>query len=232
MKLGCVVDLSHTIIPGEEEYRLELDTRLVDEWEQFAKYPRAHDSWYVISEVKMNTHTGTHVEFPYHHVRDGLDAATFPLENLVGQGIVIDVSDWGHGQEIPLEDLKCLADNKIQQGDIVYFYTGCDKYYRTEKQHHRPWFSTNAVKWLVEEIGIKVMGIDASGIEPRKPDGNPYEGQPNHETLLKAGIPLVEYMTNLMPLINMHFMTFILPIKIKGAEAFPARIIAIMPEGE
>jgi len=232
MKLGRIIDLSHTIIPGEEEYRLELDTRLVDEWEQFAKYPRICDSWYVISEVMMSIHTGTHVEFPFHHVKDGLDAATFPLENLVGLGVVIDVSNWGNGQEISLEGLKRVAESKIQPGDIVYFYTGCDIYYHTEKQHRRPWFSTEAVEWLVEEAGIKVMGVDASGIEPRKPDGSPYEGQPNHESLLEAGIPIVEYMTNLESLIDNRFLTFILPVKIAGAEALPVRIIAVMPEGK
>jgi arylformamidase len=74
------------------------------------------------------------------------------------------------------------------------------------------------------------MGIDASGIEPRSPNGAPYPGQPNHEALLRAGIPLIEYMTNLEPLINKRFLTFVLPLKVTGAEAFPVRVIAVEEE--
>ena len=88
MNLKHVFDLSHTLLPGREEYRLEIDTRQVDKWAQFSKYPRIDDSWYIVSEVTLNTHTGTHIEFPYHHVKDGQDAATFPLEHLFGPGMV------------------------------------------------------------------------------------------------------------------------------------------------
>jgi arylformamidase len=230
MNLKHVFDLSHTLMPGREEYRLEIDTRLVDKWEQFAKYPRIGDSWYIVSEVTLNTHTGTHVEFPYHHVKDGQDAATFPLEHLFGPGAAVDVSEWGDGQEISLDGLKRVAGGRIQPGDILYCYTGCDRFYRTEYQHRRPSFSTESIAWLIREAKIKIMGIDASGIEPRSPNGAPYPGQPNHEALLQAGIPLIEYMTNLEPLINKRFLTFVLPLKVTGAEAFPVRVIAVEEE--
>jgi len=230
MMLGRVVDLSHTLMPGREEYRLEIDTRSAEKWEQFSKYPRIGDSWYVISEVTLSTHSGTHIEFPYHHVKDGQDAATFPLENLVGPGVVVDVSGWGDGQEITLEDLKRAAGGRIQPSDILYCYTGCHRFYRTENRHRRPWFSTEAIKWLIREAKIKILGVDASGIEPRSADGSPYPGQPNHEALLQAGVPLIEYMTNLEMLINKRFLTFVLPLKLAGAEAFPVRVIAMEAE--
>ena len=99
--------------------------------------------------------------------------------------------------------------------------------YRTSRQHERPFFTPDAIEWLVHGLQTKVLGIDASGIEPRNADGSPYPGQPNHETLLRAGVPLVEYMTNLIPLVNRRFYTFILPVKVAGAEAFPVRVIAV-----
>ena len=73
--------------------------------------------------------------------------------------------------------------------------------------------------------------MDTSGIEIRNPDGSPSYGQPNHEALLGAGIPLLEYLTNLKDLIGKRFMTYILPVKVAGAEAFPVRVIAV-EEGE
>lgn len=230
MKLGRVIDLSHTIIPAREEYRMEINTRFTEQWEQFSKYEREDDDWYIISEVTMNTHVGTHIEFPYHHVKDGQDVATFPLENLIGEAIVLDISAWReNNSKITLEDLKQVAAGRIRPGDIVYFYTGNDEYYGTERQHHRPWFTTDSIEWLAHEAKIRVMGVDTSGHEVRLPD---VKGQPNHKVLLRAGIPLVEYLTNLKLLVNKRFLTFILPLKIVGAEAFPVRVIGLAPEEE
>jgi arylformamidase len=224
-KLGRIVDLSHTLIPADEEYRLEIDTRPTEKWETFSKYQRLPGHWYVLSEVHMSTHVGTHIELPYHHDEHGKDAATFPLEDLIGEAIVIDISRWGHNERIPAEDLKQICGDRIHKGDIVYFYTGLDKFY-PERRHDRPWFETSGIEWLAAQ-GIKVMGVDTSGIEVRNPDGSASVGQPNHEALLGAGIALVEFLTHLEEFLNKRFYTFILPIKLQGAEAFPARIIGM-----
>ena len=230
MKTQRIHDLSHIIIPGREEYRLDIDTRQTEEWEQFSQYRRQEGHWYAISEVTFNTHVGTHIEFPYHHYEKGLDAASYPLENLIGPGLVLDISQWGHNERIPLDEFKKVAADRIQPGDILYLFTGFDRYYRTEKQHYRPWFATEVIEWLVTQK-IKVLGVDTSGIEIRNPDGSASFGQPNHEVLLGAGIALVEYLANLAPVLNKRFTTYILPVKLKGAEAFPCRIIAV-EEGE
>ena len=226
MKSLRITDLSHTILPGNEEYRLEIDTRPTEQWEQFAKYQREPDHWYILSEVCFSTHVGTHIEFPYHHCQDGLDAARFPLERLVGEATVLDISRWGNNQRIALEDLQGLVGGSIRTGDIVFFYTGFDRYYHTEKQHYRPWFTTESIQWLVS-TGLHVLGTDTSGIEIRNEDGSPANRQPNHETLLGAGIPLVEYLANLGGLIGKRFMAYILPVKLAGAEAFPVRVVAV-----
>jgi arylformamidase len=79
---------------------------------------------------------------------------------------------------------------------------------------------------MVHDRKIKVMGVDTSGHEVRSEDGSPFYGQPNHEALLGAGVPLVEYLTNLHLLLDRRFVAFMLPVKIVGAEAFPVRVIA------
>jgi arylformamidase len=185
------------------------------------------DAWYLISEVTMNTHVGTHVELPYHHCRDGQDASTFPVAKLVGDAVVVDISTYGHNARIDLDGLRLCAGDLLHPGDIAFFYTGFDRYYRTSQQHDRPWFTTEAIGWLAEEVKIKVMGVDTSGIEVRNPDGSPFAGQPNHERLLCAGIPLVEYLANLQEFLNRRFTAFVLPVKVAGLEAFPVRVIGI-----
>lgn len=222
-----IVDLSHTLIPGREEYRLEVDTRFTEQWPQFMQYRRVDDAWYLISEVTFNTHVGTHVELPYHHCREGADAATFPLEKLIGDAVVIDISAYGHNDRIDLPGLQERCAGRLRNGDIAFFYTGLDVCYRTEQQHNRPWFAPEAIEWLAQTVQIKVMGVDTSGIEVRNPDGSAFHGQPNHERLLCAGIPLVEFLANLGELVNKRFTAFILPVKIVKLEAFPVRVVGI-----
>jgi arylformamidase len=175
----------------------------------------------------MNTHVGTHIEFPFHHFKDGQDASEYPLDRLIGDAVVVDISAWGHNEMIKLESLKRKCAGLVRRGDIAYFYTGSDHCYRTERQHDRPWFETAAIEWLAEEMQVRVMGVDTSGIEIRNPDGSASLGQPNHEVLLGAGAALVEYMANLDAFLNQRFTTFILPVKIKGIESFPVRVIGI-----
>ena len=226
------VDLSHVSNPAREEYRMELETRFTEEWPQFRKYKRLDDAWYIISEIVMNTHCGTHIEFPYHHVKDGQDAAEYPLSQLIGEGVVIDISGWrSNNSKITLPELKAVAADLIRPGDMVFFYTGNDAYYYSDQQHDRPWFTTECIAWLAEEAGIKLMGVDTSGHEVRSEDGARQPGQPNHELLLDAGIALIEYLTNLDQLLGKRFVAFVLPVKIKGAEAFPVRVVAFESQG-
>ena len=229
--ISKAIELSHVSVPAQEEYRMELDTRFTEAWPQFHKYQRLDDAWYIISEITMNTHCGTHIEFPYHHVKDGQDAADYPLSQLIGEGVVIDISPWrANNSKITLPELKSAAANKIQAGDMVFFYTGNDAYYYSDQQHDRPWFTTDCIDWLAHDIGITLMGVDTSGHEVRSEDGAPQPGQPNHELLLGAGIALVEYLTNLERLLNGRFLAFVLPVRIKGAEAFPVRVVAFPQE--
>ncbi len=227
MKVQKMYELSHRVDADREEYRLEVDSRQVEGWEQFEKYPRLPEAQYLISEVTLCTHIGTHIELPFHHDAHGLDAADFPVEKLVGETVVLDVSKYGNNEEIPLDELKRIAGDQIQPDDIVFFYTGLDKNYYSERQHDRPYFATDAISWLIEDARIKLMGVDTSGHEIRHQDSTPVIGQPNHELLLGAGIPLIEYLTNLKPLLGKRTWTFTLPVRIIGLEAFPARVIAI-----
>jgi arylformamidase len=227
MKIKKIYELSHQIDPEKEEYRLEVDSRQVEGWPQFTKYPRRPEDQYLISEVTFCTHIGTHVELPMHHDKHGQDASDFPTEKLIGETIVLDISRYANNEEISLVDLKRIANGRIKQNDIVFFYTGLDKNYYTLKQHERPYFATEAIHWLAYDAQIKLMGVDTSGHEVREKDSTPVIGQPNHELLLGAGVALIEYLTNLKLLLDKRIWTFTLPVRIMGLESFPVRVIGI-----
>lgn len=231
--LSHPIDLSHISHPGREEYLLEVDLRQVEEWPTFREYKRLPGTQYAISEIHLNAHTGTHVETPLHAVAGGTDVADFPTAGLVGEGVVIDISRWRENNaKITLPDLKAACGDRIRPGDMAFFYTGNDEFYYTPQRHQRPWFTTECITWLVREARIRVMGVDTSGHEIRNEDGSKHLGQPNHEALLGAGVPLIEYLANLDLLLDRRFATFVLPARIAGAEAFPVRVVAFELAGE
>ena len=90
---------------------------------------------------------------------------------MVGDAVVVDISAYGHNACIDLPGLQACAGDLLRAGDIAFFYTGFDRFYRTERQHDRPWFTTEAIGWLAEEfIAVTsfdgVTAIQASGLPP------------------------------------------------------------------
>jgi arylformamidase len=224
MRIDAIVDISHTIVPEREEYGCSVEVRNIEE--VMPKYRRAPDAWYVIGKVTMNNHCGTHVEAPFHHVKDGMDIASLPLDKLIGPAACIDVSDFGSNQEITLEAIRART-GPLQGGDAAVFDCGVAENYGTPRAHDRPWFAPEAIRWLVDEMKVWSVGTDATGVEVRTAAGGSTGQQPNHEYLLGHGVPLIESLTNLQGLHGQRFTLMVLPVKIRGAESFPARVIAV-----
>lgn len=215
------MELSHVVVPGEEEFTLELKTFNVEEL--MPRIKRRSDVWYILQEVRMNTHVGTHIEFPFHHRRDGKTAAEYPLERLIGDAVVLDFSHKGKDEEITAEEILGSGID-IRRGDIVLIRTDMHKYWKTPRGHDRPVLSIEAAQYLVER-GIHCIGTDATGLEVRGRDD-----QPVHEILFAHDVAVVESMTNLDKLSRERFTIYILPLRVRGMDSCPVRIIA--DEGE
>jgi kynurenine formamidase len=54
-----------------------------------------------------------------------------------------------------------------------------------------------------------------------------YKGSPNHIKLLEAGIPLFTFCHNLRAITKPRVTIVALPLKLKGTDGAPARVIAI-----
>src|SRR5512137_2711746 len=50
---------------------------------------------YLISDLHLSSHTGTHIDAPAHYLKSGDTIDTVPLRNLMGRCRVIDVSGAG-----------------------------------------------------------------------------------------------------------------------------------------
>ncbi len=218
---GRLVDLSHVLFPGKEEYYIELDTHFTDEL--YPQYKRSPDTWYILQDVRMSSHCGTHIEFPYHHNRNGMDAAAFPLERLVTDAVLLDFRHKEMGDAVGKDELEALA-SRIREGDAVLFNFNCARFYRTPRSHDRPIITTEAIRWLIERKRINLIGSDASGIEVKGvPD------QPNHQLLMDNQIPVIEFAANLDSLRAERFTLFVLAIPVTGLDSCPVRLIALEP---
>lgn len=219
-----VVELSHDMLPGLEPF--ELKARIFDVAELGERAEEHSEGvWYVAGEVFFSTHCGTHIEFPLHHIEDGDDAMQYPLSNMIGEACVLDFTNKKADEAITLDEIKAQA-HKIKEGDMVFIHTGFDKKWRTEDWEPFPYLDVDAMEWLVVNKKPKVIGTDATSMENLNvPD------QPNHIAALGRGIAIVESLTNLDKIENGRALVFILPLKIKGIESCPVRIVAINENG-
>ncbi len=219
-----ILELSHHLYPGEEEYQLLVTNRQVRDMLEHYRDKVAPDQWYIMSEVQMWSHVGTHMEAPYHYLKEGADIAGIPLQQVAGECVLIDFTGKGVGEAISESELKSRGQD-ICEGDMVFVRTGYGHLYRTPNSHDRPYFTEDAIRWLAVEKQIACLGVDGSGIEERT-----QPRQPNHQLLFEHGIPLIEHLANLEQLRKTRFFVVAAPLRIHRCEASPVSVIAFEPE--
>ncbi len=163
------------------------------------------------TKLVLNSHTGTHIDAPYHVFEDGMKIDELSLDKFYGKCRVFDLTNLD--EKIGKEDLKKL---KINEGDIVLFKT---------KNSLNEGFDFNFIyldktgaEYLVSK-GIKTVGIDELGVE---------RNQPEHEThnlLLKAGIPIIEGL-NLNEVDSGEYTLCCFPLKI-NVDGSPVRAVLL-----
>ena len=216
-----IIELSHRMIPGKEHFKLE--TRTFDVTELLPEVKHRRDVWYVLSDITLSSHVGTHIEFPYHHWEEGADAADYPLENLIGEAVVLDFSHKKNGEKITADEIKAHS-GRIREGDMIFLRTDVDKFFRTERWTEQPYLTPEAMDLLLS-CHPPVIGTDAAGFEV---PGTDY--QPNHMKMFQNNVAMVESATNLAAIGEERVSVFILPLAIEGIDACPVRIVAI-PKG-
>lgn len=215
-----IVDLSHRLTPGTQRFKLEIREASVEAY--VPQYRVPDGEWYIMEDVEVCTHVGTHVESPYHALRDGWHVADMDIRKLVGEAAIVDCTDKGYQDAITGSEMEERG-HHINEGDILLIKTGLSRFYGTP-QYKRPYLEMEAVEWMVEKR-IRCLGIDCSGIENRAVDNH----EINHRTLFRHDIPLIEDMNNLDRLKENRVFFIALPLPIVGLDASLIRPVAIEP---
>lgn len=210
-----IIDLTHVMLPGEEQYGLEVKQR----------NERHGATGDIMSDVYFWSHVGTHVEVPLHFYTEGKDTSQLPLETFMGPAIRLDFRHKEVNEAITLDDIKAAGD--IQVGEHVILWEGRDKQYRTKTSHQRPYITEEAVEWLLTDRKIRLLGTDSSGFEVRG-----VSGHPNHTRFFKHDTTVLECLCNLDQIRKQHFYLIALPLPVKRLDACPVRAIAIEESDE
>jgi kynurenine formamidase len=236
---GKLIDLTYafdesTIYwPTSKEFQLEV----------VSAQQTAAGFYYAANNFCTAEHGGTHVDAPIHFYEGRRTVDAIPLGQLIGAGVVIDVSE------------KCAADRdyRVQVEDftnwetqhgrqlndvIVLLRTGFGKYWPERAQYlgvdergaqavaklHFPGLHPEAAKWLTENRRLKAIGLDTPSIDYGQ--STLFE---SHVTLFEHNIPAFENVANLDQLPDKDFTVIALPMKIKGGSGGPLRIVAVVP---
>lgn len=213
MQIKKIIDLSHPIsertptFPGDPNVS-------VSPWTTFEK------DGYCVHSLHIGSHSGTHVDSPYHFFQDGLSIDQIPLKQFLGLGVVFDVRGKKKGTPITLDDIAESIE-KLKPGSIAVFMTGWDQYVGHPTYYEHPYLNPEVVDEILLR-GVKTVFIDAINIDP--PDLSSFYG---HRAILGASGVIVENLTNLdkIDFPNPFFIAF--PLKLQGVDGSPVRAVAV-----
>ena len=174
---------------------------------------------YSYETLFSGTHTGTHVDAPYHFSESGLTIDRLDLRSMIGEGYCIEVIP--KGKEITRAELESKWSSEFD-GKILLLNTGWSKRRGFTKEffYDYPGLSSDTCDFLLAHR-VNTVGIDSLGIEP--------QGRTEvHKILLEKGLVFVEDMTNLESLEKgKKYFIIILPVKLLNAGGAMARAVAL-----
>jgi kynurenine formamidase len=161
----------------------------------------------------------------------GAPIDAMPIGQLVKEGAIINLPGKGPNSVVTVRDIE---ESRVALGPdrIPIIHTGF-----TEKTWGKPEFWTQmpyleaGVGALLASKGVPAVVLD---VFPEKPLWRGVKLDPgevwvaNHLALFEKGIPLIQFVTNVSQIGANKFVLVALPLKIKGGDASPARVVALV----
>jgi arylformamidase len=159
----------------------------------------------------MSTHTGTHVDAPWHYDDAGLKLHEVPLETWIGPCVVVDVQGVSSLRPELLENVDLAGVSK------VIFKTGQPDVW-TEFPSEWAVVDPSLPAFLAAK-GINLIGTDAPSA-----DALTSKDLPGHNALARANVCILESLAlgNVQP---GRYRLVCLPLNLHGADGAPARTI-------
>jgi len=188
--------------PGDPEVIIELKSDITNN-------ENCNVSW-----ISMSSHTGTHIDAPFHYLEQGVGIDLMPVNAMKGIARVIEIED--------PESVKAneLEDKQIMKGERILFKTkNSERYWKSDKfVKDYVYIDTDAAEFLREKE-VLTIGVDYLSVGSMKESGEVV-----HKILLSSGIWLIEGLD--LSAVNTGRYEFIcMPLKIQHGDGAPARAI-------
>ncbi len=177
-----------------------------------------------VSELRIGTHTGTHVDPPVHFIDGAPGIDRVDLDILIGEATVADLR--GVPGPVGPAELDALGVGQ----DVVRLLLRTDNsaiWHQRGGDGGPPPFperyvalSPEGARWIVDR-SIRLVGIDFLSIEQR---GAP--GHPTHRTLLEDGVVIIEGL-DLSSIEPGVYRLVCMPLRIEDGDGGPARAALI-----
>ena len=213
-----MIDISQEIHPGMPLFP-------VFPKPQFVQWTRRETYGFETEAMFLVTHTGTHVDAPFHFQATGIKIDKVPPEQLIGRGVLLDLTKTEEKGAIAASDIRDAeraAGTPLKERDIILVRTGWDRMLGTEKYATSyPGLTKDAADFILERK-VNAVGVDTPN--PDLPDAADF---PVHNTLLPKGVLIVENLANLGSISRPTFRFIGLPLKIRNGTGSPIRAVAI-----
>lgn len=123
----------------------------------------------IVSSIRMGSHTGTHLDAPYHFFPDGRTVEEIPIAQCVGPALVIDVSGKGPRERILWDDIA-HCERHMAPGVVVLFRTGWSRHWGSAEYFEHPFLDAAAI------ARVMATGVRAIGLDVLSPDETSLEG--------------------------------------------------------
>jgi arylformamidase len=173
-----------------------------------------------VSRLSLSCHTGTHVDAPYHFVQQGSTVENLALDVLMGPAFVAELNKL-EGNTIEVYD---LASVHFPRDTIRLLLKTSNSHFWEDRlpEFERDFvhLSPKAAQWLVQRgiqlVGVDYLSVEAFGVRRYRV----------HKILLNANVIIVEGL-NLSRVPEGWCQLVCLPLKIKGGDGAPARVLVI-----
>ena len=211
-----VIDLSHSIEKGM--------TLFPGDPEPDIKNACTHEAdGCHVNQLVLGSHTGTHIDAPYHFDPAGAAIDSVPIQRFVGMGVKAALT--GLKPETPMTTaMLSPAFEQLQPDDYLIIHTGWDRCFHHRNQYlQHPYLTPEAAQAAIEKK-VSLIAIDALNVDPTL-----QKIYPAHEILMKNGCLIVENLCGLHQVKATRGLYAFLPLKLKGADGSPLRAVFLQP---
>ena len=202
-----VIDLTLTISENIPTFPGSPQPNFIN-WESIEK------DGYNLELLFFSSHTGTHIDAPWHFSEKGAKMDSISLETLMGEVFVIEALG------VSVIDKDFLSKKRFpRKCKRVIFKTSNSSEVIQVEQFNKKFvaLSSGGAQYLVD-MGIELVGVDGPSVQLFHDDNQ------THEILLGNGVVILEGL-NLHDVPSGSYRLLALPLHIPNAEGAPARVL-------